>query len=505
MIKNIKFSAVLIIGLVCSSSCTKWLDTKPIDGKTRQDYWQTADQLRAAVVGCYVSLASPTLVQNMFIWGELRTDMISLTPASTTEESQYASANILSTSSLTKWDAVYAVINNCNTVIQFGPSVMQNDPTLTQTQLNAYLAEARGLRALMYFYLVRTFGDVPLQLTASSTDSTIQLLAKSSQQDVLKVIVDDLTFAEQNAVFSFGADARLNKGRLTKYGINAIQADVYLWMADSTHPEYYANCITACDKVINSGTLGLMDGSSQVDWYTNVFYNGNSNESIFEIQFDAQLLSPFFTLFGDPSKKQFLAAPTLMDQLFTVDPVDPINNKDIRGDAGSLRATDNVIWKFIGTPNINTLRTVTTAYTHWFLYRYSDILLLKAEACAWTPGKGQTALDLINAVRTRAHALSGSAQSPSITDSEAITEYVLAERQREFAFEGKRWFDVLRCAKRDNYTYINLIYPVVGTNAGSTKALLIQSKYSDIRSHYLPINISELTADKNLVQNTFYQ
>jgi hypothetical protein len=504
MIKNIKFAALLIVTIVCSTSCKKWLETKPVDGRIREDYWKTQDQLRAAVVGCYVSLANTTLVQDFFEWGELRADMIALTPSTTNEEGQFASANILATSSLTKWNVVYSVINNCNTVIQYGPSVMNSDPTLTQTQLNAYLAEARGLRALMYFYLVRTFGEVPLQLTATSSDSTIQLLAKSSREDVLKVIVDDLTFAEQNSVLSFGSDARLNKGRLTRYGINAIQADVYLWMAGSDHPEYYTNCITACDKVINSGSFGLIDGSSQIDWYTNVFFNGNSNESIFEIQFDSQLLNPFYDMFGNPSGKHFVGAPTLMDQVFTTDPVDPVNVKDIRGDAGSIRATDNVIWKFVGTPNINTIRTLSTTYAHWFFYRYADILLLKAEACAWA-GKGQTALDLVTAIRTRARALPGSAQFPSATDPEAITEYILAERQREFAFEGKRWFDVLRCAKRDNYANINLIYPVVGTNAGSSKGLLIQGKYADIRSHYLPINVAELAADKNLVQNPFYQ
>ncbi|MBW4888532.1 RagB/SusD family nutrient uptake outer membrane protein [Mucilaginibacter sp. HMF5004] len=504
MIKKIKFSVLIIITIVCSSSCSKWLETKPVDGRIREDYWKTQEQLRAAVVGCYVSLANSTLVQNMFLWGELRADMISLTPTTTPEEIQYASANILSTSSITKWNTVYSVINNCNTVIQFGPSVLQNDPTLTQAQLNAYLAEAKAMRALMYFYLVRTFGEVPLQLKASSSDSDIQLLAKSSREDVLKVVVDDLTFAEQYAVLNFGTDARLNKGRITRYGVYAIEADVYLWMAGADHPDYYTKCIDACDKVINSGSFGLIDGSSQIDWYTNLYFNGNSNESIFEIQFDSQLLNPFYSMFGDPSKKRFLAAPTLMDQVFTTDPVDPNKIKDIRGDAGSLRATDNVIWKFAGTPAINTIRTQPLSYAHWFFYRYADILLLKAEACAWS-SRGQDALDLINAVRKRAGALSGSQQFPSLTDAEDITEYILAERQREFAFEGKRWFDVLRCAKRDNYAHMDLIFPIVGTNAGSGKGLLIQGKYADVRSHYLPINIDELTADKNLVQNPFYQ
>src|SRR5476651_1161995 len=179
MIKNIKFSTILILCVLLSTSCKKWLELKPVDGKVREDYWQTQEQLKASVIGCYVAAANTTLVTDLFDWGELRADMISTTASTTAEEIQYASANILATSSLTQWNTVYAVINNCNTVIQYGPLVLQNDPTLTQAQLNAYLAEARGLRALMYFYLVKTFGEAPLQLAATSTDGSIQLLAKS--------------------------------------------------------------------------------------------------------------------------------------------------------------------------------------------------------------------------------------------------------------------------------------------------------------------------------------
>jgi len=505
MIKNIKFATVLLVCLLTSSSCSKWLTLKPQDGKVLQDYWQTSNQLSAAVIGCYVSLANTTLVADMFDWGELRADMITTTSSTTAEEVQYASANILSTSSLTKWASIYVVINNCNTVIQYGPSVLQNDPTLTQAQLNGYLAEAYGLRALMYFYLARVWGAAPLQLTASSSDQTIQLLATSSQQAILNQVISDLTFAEQNAVLTYGTDPRQNCGRLTRYAINAIQADVYLWMAGSDHPEYYTNCISYCDKVINSGNYGLIDGTVQQTWYTTLFYNGNSSESIFEVQYDSQLLNPFYTMFADPKLKRFLSAQTVMDVVYTQDPVNPTLVKDIRGDLGSVRASDNLIWKFVGTPSSTATRAVSASYAHWFFYRYADILLMKAEACAWA-GRGQDALNLITTIRTRASALPGSSQSPSVNDSEGITEYVLAERAREFAFEGKRWFDVLRCAKRDNYSHINLIFAVVGTNvAAGGKGNLIQSKYADTRSHYLPINISELTADPNLVQNTFYQ
>ena len=79
------------------------------------------------------------------------------------------------------------------TPIEKAPEVLTNDNTFTQAQLDSYLSEAKTIRALMYFYLVRTFGDVPLKLDATLSDENIQPIAKSTQAEVLTQIVKDLT------------------------------------------------------------------------------------------------------------------------------------------------------------------------------------------------------------------------------------------------------------------------------------------------------------------------
>ncbi|RKR81008.1 SusD-like starch-binding protein associating with outer membrane [Mucilaginibacter gracilis] len=274
------------------------------------------------------------------------------------------------------------------------------------------------------------------------------------------------------------------------------------WMAGSDHPEYYTQCIKACDKIINSGNFGLIDGSKQADWFNTVFFTGNSNESIFEIQFDAQLLNPFYTMFINLSGKHFLAAPRVTDVVYGNDP-NPLN-KDIRGDGGAVRATDYVIWKFAGTPGNSSLRAPGESYAHWFFYRYADILLLKAEALTFS-NNTTGALALVKTVRARARAIAATEENPDPNNVQDVADYILRERRREFAFEGKRWFDVLRNAKRDKYTRIDLILNMIGEIAPGDKVQLIVGKYSDRRSHYLPINLDELLADKNLVQNPFYQ
>lgn len=493
MIKNIKFKAlVLFIVLGSSTSCNKWLELKPQDGLVREDFWQTKEQLESTVIGVYSSLHDHDLITNMFLWGELRADMIMPTPVTRIEQVNITNGEIVATNPLARWESIYRTINYCNTIIEFGPTVMENDKTLTLSQLNAYLAEARALRGFMYFYLLRIWGEVPLQLKASSSDSKVEQLAKSTKEEVYNQIVDDLTFAETNAVVTFGNVAS-NKGRVTKYTVNAMQADVYLW------GEEYEKCIAACDKIITSNNFGLV---TQGTWFSTVFRQGNSNESIFEVQFHRQATNPWFNFFTGGGR-QYTANPLTMLELYGLDALDPVNTKDARADGYSFKSSDGSIWKHIGANETESLKQ-EDSFRHWFVYRYADILLLKAEALAWV-NRGQDALDLIEVIRTRAGALEESAMSADPGQPLEVTEYILKERAREFAFEGKRWFDLLRNAKRNNYENIGIITDVINEIAPADRKILMIGKYSDPRFHYMPIHVDELQADKLLEQNPFYK
>jgi hypothetical protein len=493
--------SVLVLIMLFSCSCNKYLDLKPQDGIIKDEFWKTKEQLQAAVIGCYAAmLASPTgttgndrpLPDVLFVWGEARADMVGGGPGVTVDEVNILSNNILSSNSFTNWAPVYKIINYCNTVIDNGPGVMNYDKTLTQTQLNAYLAEAQALRALMYFYLVRSFGDVPLKTKATASDADLQQLAKSSQKEVLAQIITDLKQAESNAVFSYGDNAS-NKGRITKYTVYTIEADVYLWM------DNYADCIAACDKVISSGQFGLVEGNS--GWFNTLYYRGNSNEGIFELQYDAQKLNPFYAMFLT-NKARYVSGATVMDDFFGID-FNDASNYDIRGAGASVNTNDNNIFKYTAA-TYNTYRTTDVSYAHWFMYRYADVLLMKAEACIYS-NRGQDALDIINVIRTRAHAISLTAQGPGVTDVNGLTDYLVAERGREFAFEGKRWYDLLRNAKRNNYARIDILLSAALTSAPPASQQAVLNKLKDVNSHYFPIYFNELKTDPNLVQNPFYQ
>lgn len=496
-----KFSHIVLylsVLIITCSSCNKYLELQPQDGITRQEFWKTKEQIQSAVIGCYASLlASPSgserpLSETLFLWGELRADMLAPGLGITNDELDVMNVNTLSTNKITNWSPVYRTINYCNTVIDFAPGVLKIDNTLTGTQLNAYLAEVRALRALMYFYLVRSFRDVPLKLTSTANDNNLQQLPKTSQDTVMSQIVKDLSFADSNIVVGYGAN-QYDKGRITKYTVKSIEADVYLWM------EKYTESINACNYIINSGQFGLI--AANAGWFSTLYYTGNSNESIFEFQYDAQKLNSFYFMLATSSSR-FVVAPAVIEEIYTIDYTNEFN-KDIRGEGASVRTSDNAVWKYLGV-NSSIIRTQDASYAHWFVYRYADILLMKAEALNET-GDGTGALALVKIIRDRANALPATNTNPDATDKNAVADFILAERAREFAFEGKRWYDILRNAKKNKYERLNVLLSIISRTVPAARQQSAIGKYKDPNSHYFPIYAYELQSDPKLIQNPFYK
>ncbi len=502
--KFIYKAAVITVIAISACSCNKFLELRPQNGITSDQFWLTKEQLGAAVTGIYNSLLtssgsykSPAEV--FFIWGEIRADMIAPGVSITADEQNIINTAILPTNAIVNWQPMYRIINLCNYVLDFGPGVLAKDATLTQAQLNQYLGEALALRALMYFYLVRSYRDVPLKLTSTSTDSDLAQIPKTDSKTILAQIVADLKTAEGYLPTNY-ADNATDKGRVNRFTVNTIQADVYLWMDD------YADCITACNKVINSGKYALVPGGNGLagnsSWFSTLYVNGNSVEGIFELQFDSQQLNPYYTMFS-PANVNFRYRPeiNLIDDFYTEDPAGI--NVDIRGIDVAEHVADQSIYKYVAT-SPTSLRTPANSFAHWIMYRYADVLLMKAEAEINDGVDGADALALINQIRARAFALPGSSQSPSPSDVAGMTTYLVAERAREFAFEGKRWYDLLRNAKRNNFARKDLLTTAAILSVPALYQQSAISKISDPNFLYFPVPTYDLQLDPNLVQNPFY-
>ena len=167
-----------------------------------------------------------------------------------------------------------------------------------------------------------------------------------------------------------------------------------------------------------------------------------------------------------------------MDEVFGIDDQNVVPMVDIRGEGTSLRASDLTIWKYMGAnASGRNLRSSDQSYAHWLFYRYADILLMKAEAINQL-NQSLEASRLVKIIRQRAHAFDFNGTMDS-TSKDGMEEYILQERQREFAFEGKRWYDVLRNAKRNNYQHLDYLLKMAAISVPPDRQQAAFSKLKD--------------------------
>jgi hypothetical protein len=478
----------------------------PEDDIVEEDFWKTGNQVESVVISCYRFLTSDAVMNRIIWWGELRSD--NFTPArANNDENQVINANILATNSITVWDDFYKIINICNLVVEKAPAARELDLNFRQDDLEAYLAEVLTIRSLCYFYLIRTFGEVPLILKATQNESQNFDTSQSSEREILDRIIHDLLQAEAYARIEWST-ARQTKGRVTKNAVRSLLADVYLW------DKQYAACISACDRVLldQYAFLELIDGERM---YREIFYTGNASESIFELNFtiNGQANNATANFYGNINKNasgRFYASGTLLESY------NRAVQFDYRGKDFILPATstEHRIFKYEGadTPvdfddaSQSTARYRANASTaNWIFYRLPDIYLMKAEALSEQSAAEndlKEALALVNLVYERATLKKDSKLYEDYSSPDKIKSLILEERRREFAFEGKRWFDLLRKVRKDGtteyaWTLLENKYP--------ENLSLVKSKMSMIEAWYLPINQTQMNLNKNLHQNAYYK
>jgi hypothetical protein len=393
---------------------------------------------------------------------------------------------LTSSNSYVNWSYFYTTINDCNTLLAYADQAYELDGTFTETELNMYKAEAKCIRALVYFILVRNFGEVPLVTTATLNEETDFYVAKSSESQIITQIIADLTESVDYLSITFSESDAYDKGRITQGAANAMLADVYLWDGQ------YDNAISACQSVIDLNKYSLVDGT---EWFDELFVNGNSVEGIFELNFDTQFTA-LYSFYYYSSAADFQVFGDIADLY------DDAN--DVRADMGTYDSDYSSIFKFTGVDaRTGEYRSSSEFYNNWIFYRYADVLLMQAEAyiLSDTQQNFDLAYDLINQVHQRATSTN---LDVSLSESD-LKEAVLLERQKELAYEGKRWYDLLRFARRNNFEDQDLILELVDIKAGSDDYDEIYSYYEDTASYWLPIYEDELDLNSNLVQNSYYE
>jgi hypothetical protein len=411
--------------------------------------------------------------------------------------------------------------------------------------LDVDLGEVYAIRAMAYFYLVRIYRDVPYINFPYTDDTEDFKIAKLTDVDILKNIVADLEMAEQMVVFAHGfsslssSELRIKtKGRFNKNSVRALLADVYLWQAACTpaedtekRAEIYRKCVAVCDRIeimdeveieradpnlftgaellmfSNKGQSGTSAGSSNS--YLGVFFNENSFESIFELQFDNQTknnkIRDYYGRTGEAARINASDLNTF--GLFAAQP-DDVRHYDSYAETAK-ESGEFRIYKYVGTRRFGNeysdygyLTQAGVEKTNWIFYRVPDVYLMKAEALVEL-NQLDDALELVNLVYIRSNPNAQNLFAISYPTQDAMRELVLLERQREFLFEGKRWFDLVRTARREGSSK-SMVEKYIMRNATYNAGVLV-TKLSVMDALYLPIHRKELLSNTELIQNPFYE
>lgn len=579
--KNIKniFKATLLMGTVALSttSCQDWLTVYPQTQIVEENFWEDKNDLEGVRYAAYKNMCGT--LEKMVLWGDLRSDTYDLNSSDRHTDTQQLYQEIRegkldrdSASTYFEWGGFYTTINFCNKVLSYGPIVLERDKQFTPSEWNQMKAEITALRALNYFYLLRSFKDVPYTTKVINNDTEVEAFGATNQLVVLDSIITDVESIQGQARNRFSKITD-TKGLITNSAIYAMLSDMYLWRAalhkgrgldtDKFCVNNLANAASYQNVMNTQGASGYVTFSDEEDGlnvthtvtgdyelaahyadkameslnqqneenqgfgmsisetvnygldncnlikneYDNfingefpilnalydIYMNGNSDESIFELQFnisDSRKNTVVTDQWGYSIDNHLSISDGALGAIYSNTNE---RNRDSRlwfsawnklgSSTNSLPGYYCFKWYTVGImqPESNIcadikLSALSESYCNWPIYRLSDVMLQKAEALVEL-GKPKEAMKYVNALHRRwycndsktvtgqpsenvnnadgeklvsgepAAAVLGNAPAPT----QGTTNYEIAvmnERQLEFIGEGKRWFDLVRYAER---------------------------------------------------------
>jgi len=561
-VKGGLMAGAMLLAAGTFTACSDFLELEPINEIVEDNFWNEESDIENMVFGCYSSLQTQAVIDRMMVWGEVRSENIEGGPKINDELAlnNVLKENITATNAYTTWVDFYYVINKCNLIIARAPLVAQRDPSYTESNMRATIAEVSALRDLCYFYLIRAFRDVPYTTVAYTDDNQDMKLKPTPFNDVLDSLITDLEKVRKDAVVSYPENkTNYNTGRITQNAICAMLCEMYLWKGEYTKSIEYADLVINSfqekyeqnsdkyggtssgfvDKLVNgfpliSDEMTTMT-SSYGKAYQQIFANGNSSESIFELTYtdDATMLSNAAVSYRygnatNGGSSAFLKASEYVSKDVSEAQYKVFHNKYDTRAYENMSTSSQAIYKYAASVSANFSETnpsSTANYLYsesqckanWIIYRLTDVMLMKAEALTQTIATDtastlseadeatlRQALWIVNAVNKR----SFGQKNP--TDTLAFRNYrskqlmenlVFDERQRELMFEGKRWFDLVRRSRRDNSTTYLVEHC---TLKGVDNASVVRSKLGNMDAIYWPYNEDELKVNPNITQNSAF-
>lgn len=402
------FKQLLVAGAVVvlgggMTSCEDYLTLYPTTSITEEEFWNTRNDVDNVRAAAYYQMTQCT--GKILAWGEFRSDNVELSDMSKANYRYMQEAVLQPSENLYDWAPFYKGINYCNKVLEHGQQMVDKgtDPSFTNVEWQPLKAEMISLRALYYFYLVRSFRDVPFVRHSISTDAEA-LVARDKAtpgQVIMDSLIHEVEAVLPTAAINYGSNSS-NKGRWTRTSIHALLADMYLWRAgmvykgsakgfpvvtekgdtlsaaqeQSLAADLMKKTISHADYVINqqmadyqlnldlnnvpqddkrraqlypliqsdATSFGVADAA-----YNEVLGSHNSSESVFELQYDGinvknnVITDMYYGNSGSGGYKSglMLANPALFSKDAPVDPVKGYGRTDLRFASYSLRTDES--------------------------------------------------------------------------------------------------------------------------------------------------------------------
>lgn len=436
-----KILSICIVTMLAfiATSCDKFLDKDPLGQIAQDEFFNSETNANAAVMGVYRSMMnSYSFGQSVIIVPEFSARHVRHS-AVFPEYENFAEHKIQAINPWISnmWQAIYTTINAANQVIEEVPNMTET--MISEDKRSMFIGEAKFVRALNYFFLVRAFNKAPLKLSYTKEGDVIDI-PEADKTAIYTQIVKDLTEAIDALPVENPNTGDAARGRASHWAAKALLAKVYLYQASITND--YKKAADLAAEVINSGGFNLVSDFSTI-WTTQ-----NTSEAIFEIQFDDQATNPLATVSNDNASVLFFAKDSTILDLYE----ESDKRKDFTIKKGS---NDNF---FMGKfPNFSPASQNLTTI------RLAEIYLIHAEAKARVDNSvSQAAYNSLKIVQDRAGITKPIGEYNNLS---TFIRAVQEEKERELMFEGETWFDFSRTKlaleKYENLTDENfLVYPL---------------------------------------------
>ncbi len=485
-------TAVLFFASI--SGCTSFLDEKPNDRLVDGNFYSNEKDAQSAVDGAYIPL-NDLYNRLMYMLGELPTDNMKNglgMPNAFLQDLEFLRHNSQNTFVKDMWRHSYSGILRANTAINKIPGIEK----VTENKKNLFVAQAKFLRALYYFNLVRFFGDVPLILDLKTVDDA--LVGRTPKAEVYNQIIEDLTFAETHLPLR-SEYADIDEGRANRGAAKILLGKVYLTMG-----EFQKSKDKLAEVVDNESTYGFgLHQEYGANWRADT---EAGIEAVFYIEYkrppyrhngEMALSGPRYSV----SEPIGVAAMNEAD-IPTKELYDQFDDNDTRKDVNFRTEFKHFTTGKIITSSIpisvkyfvDGLESGDLCDVNMHIIRYADALLMYAEVLNET-GESTKALEVLNRIRQRAYG--DDSGNYTAMSKEEFRKTILNERRLEFPHEGHRWFDLVRMGVFVERMKEHSAYEANVAEANKTDIAKNLREYMVL----MPIPQSEIDLNPNLTQN----